>query len=284
MLVPAALEEIEKRYWRDLWDTAVDDAVMEMRIDLARFGPVQASIVAEEPEEPALNLVLGAGAPGAVEAGHLADAIEWAESHEVDYRVPVTPGRPAADEAERWLMERGNEQGGSRTKLVRDTSPPQLPAPPGIEVIAREDPDEDECFADSFAENLGMPCWASTFFFELPGAEGWHCYVATEGDDALAYVAMLVHAGVAELTLASHPRGVERENGGGAALLRRCIEDAAAAGCEAIFAEVPELDPEPLSESRESLLRAGFEQAFVRPDWRPPGHAVAEARWRDLWL
>lgn len=281
MFVPAALDELEKRYWRDIWQTAVYDAVVDYRIDLARFGPIQASIVAEEPEEPMLNLVLGAGSPGAIGSGWLASAIEWVQSYEVDYRIPVTPGRPAAAVTERWLEETGHQRGGGRTKLVRGAAPPARPRSNGIEVIARDGPNEDEGFPDPFVESMGMPPWAATFFFDLPGTEGWRCYVAVEGDEAVAYVAMLIHGGVAELALASNGRA-QRESDGQALLLCHCIEDAAAAGCRAIFAEVPEFDPEPLSASRENLVKAGFRQAFVRPDWRPPRHAVAETpliRW-----
>ncbi len=281
---PAALDELERRYWRDIWDTAVYDAVEDYRIDLARFGPVQAGIVPAEPEEPMLNLVLGAGIPGAVEAGHLSDALKWAESHGVDFRVPVTPGRPAAGLAERWLMERGLEQGGSWAKFVRDASPPAFAQPPGIEVFDRGAPNEDDGFADPLAESLGMPYWGATFFFDLPGTEGWCCYVAAAGDDPLAYVAMLVHGEVAQLLFAPAPGArAKRAGDGQAAVLRRCIEDAAAAGCSAIFAETKEPEPKRPSASRLHLLRAGFAQAFTRPEWRPPRHAVAEAGSRGLW-
>lgn len=286
MLIPAALEEIEKQCWHDIWRTAVCDAVVDYRIDLARFGPVQASIVPEEPTEPSLNLILGAATPGAVEAGHLEDATEWAGAHGVDYRVPVTPGRPGAKQAEEWLSESGHEQAGSRAKLIRDVSAPTLQTPRAIEAIECGCPNEDEGFPDAFAESFGMPYWAATFFFDLPGTEGWRCYAAVEGVDALAYVAMLVHAGVAELLLVPQLEWrPERAPEGQAALLHRCIEDATEAGCEAIFAEVEEpRRGERPSISRESLLLAGFEQAFVRAEWRPPHHAVAERGLRDVWV
>lgn len=292
MFVPAALDEIEKRRWRDLWRTAVDDAVDELRIDLAEFGPVQASIVPGEPGEPSVNLVLGAATPDAVEWGHLERAVGWAASFEVDYRVPVTPGRPGAKRAERWLIENGHEQGSVRLKLIRDVGPPMpTPASAGVEVVRRESPNRDEGFPACFAESLEMPWWASTFFFDLPGTAGWHCYAAVAGDDALAYVAMLIHGGVAELMLApqaedlEHDFHVDAQAQAQAALLRRCIEDAAEAGCEAVFTEVEEPPGDALRRgSRESLVNAGFEQAFVRADWRPPRHAVAEPDPLWVWL
>ena len=64
-----ALDEAEKRFWRGLWDAACEDAVVDLGIDMVEFGPVVAAVVAEECGEPALNFVLGAGAPGALEDG-----------------------------------------------------------------------------------------------------------------------------------------------------------------------------------------------------------------------
>jgi hypothetical protein len=285
MFGPVALDEIEKRCWRDLWHTAVWDAVEEYRIDLVEFGPVQASIVLEEPGEPSLNLVLGAAASGSVQSGNLQRAVGWARRHGVDYRVPVTPGGPEAKLAERWLIESGHEQGDVHAKLVRGVLAPDLPPPRGIEVVVRHQPDDDECFSVPFARSLGMPCWASTFFFDLPGRKGWHCYAAIEGDDAFAYAAMIVHRGLAELILVPPVEWAERVPEGQVALLRRCIEDAAAAGCEAIVAAVdePRHGARPTT-SRESLLLAGFEQAFVRADWRPPRHAVTERDLTRAWI
>ena len=284
MSMLTALDELEKRYWHDVWRTAVADAVADQRIDLARFGPVQALIVPGEPTEPSLNLVLGAAEPGAVEKGHLEDALAWATVHGVDYRVPVTPGRPEARQAEHWLNESGHEQGASRAMLIRDVSAPVPPAGRGVEALALDRSSVDEGFADAFAEGFGMPFWASTFFFELPGTEDWRCYTAARGDVPLAYAAMLTYGGVAALTLAQ-PTPCEGVADGHTTLLARCVEDAAAAGCRAIVAEIEQPRPgRAPSLVRESLLTAGFEQAFVRADWRPPRHAVARRNLRQRWL
>jgi hypothetical protein len=280
----AALDDLERRYWHDIWRAPVEDAVADFRIDLARFGPVQALIVPGEPTDPSLNLVLGAAAPGAVEAGHLEDALAWAAVHGVDYRVPVTPGRPGAGSAERQLSESGHEQGASHAMLIRDAVMRGPSAPGGVEVVALGRANLDEGFAEAFADGYGMPYWATTFFLELPGAEDWRCYIAAVGDAPVAYAAMLAYGGVAALALAQ-PIPCELAPEGQAALIDRCIEDAAEAGCEAVLAEVelPRPGQRP-STARESLLLAGFEQAFVRADWRPPRHAVAEHGLRQRWL
>lgn len=279
---PAALDEVEKRFWRDIWLPVAEqtEAFEELDIRLRELGPVQAAIVVEQPDEPMLHLVLGAALRGALRGGHLQEAVEWARSYSLDYRVPVTPGPIEASWATRWLMDSGHELGGGWIRFGRQASAPDFPEP-AIEVLRRAR-NEDESFGDPFAEALGMPEWSASVFLDLPATPGWHCYVAVHGDYALAHAAMVIHGKVAELALGANP-GSERHAEGQLAVLRRCIEAAAVAGCEAIFAETAAHDSEPLAASRQSLARAGFERLFTRRDWRPPRHEVADASERKLY-
>ncbi len=261
-----ALDEAEKQFWRGLWDTACEDAVVDLGIDMVRFGPVAAAVVAEEAAEPALNFVLGAGGPGAMEDGYLPAAVRWMERHDVDFRVSLTPGLPEYEAAEKWLQRHRYRPLDGPMKLLRDGSPPRFEAPPGIDIYERVDPWEDEGFGDPLAESLGFASWAATFFLDLPGTPDWRCYCAVDGDEPLAYVAMYVHGGVAVLALAS--RLVAEHDGlGQRAALHRCISDAAAAGCQTMA--VAEAGCAPAVGDRESLARAGFEDAARTFVWQP---------------
>ena len=261
-----ALDEAEKQFWRGLWDTACEDAVVDLGIDMVRFGPVAAAVVAEEAAEPALNFILGAGAPGAIEDDHLPAAVRWMERHDVDFRVPLTPGLPEQQAAEEWLRRHRYRLLEGPVKLLRDGSPPSFSRPPGIDIYERVDPWEDEAFGDPLAESLGFASWAATFFLDLPGTPGWRCYCAVDGDEPLAYVAMHQHDDVAVLALASRlvPAG---EGSGQRAVLHRCIADAAAAGCQTIA--VAEAGCAPAVSDRESLASAGFEGAVRTFTWQP---------------
>lgn len=261
-----ALDEAEKQFWRGLWDTACEDAVVDLGIDMVQFGPVAAAVVAEEAAEPALNFVLGAGAPGAIEDGYLPAAVRWMERHDVDFRVSLTPGLPEQQAAEQWLRQHHYRLLEGPAKLLRDGSPPDFERPPGIDIYERVDPWEDEGFGDPLAESLGFASWAATFFLDLPGTPGWRCYCAVDGDEPLAYVAMHTHDEVAVLALASRlvPEG---DGCGQRAVLHRCIDDAAAAGCTTIA--VAEAGCAPAVSDRESLVRAGFEDALRTFTWQP---------------
>jgi hypothetical protein len=261
-----ALDEAEKTFWRGLWDTAVEDAVVDLGIDMVRFGPVEAAVVVEEPEEPALNFVLGAAAPRSVEDGYLPAAIQWMERHDVEYRVPIALGLPELDAAEDWLERHRYRLSAGPAKLLRDGSPPGFSAPAGIDVYERVDPWEDEGFGDPLAESLGLANWAATFFLDLPGKESWRCYCAVDGDEPLAYVAMHLHDDVAVLALASRLVG-ERDGVGQLAALHRCIGDAASAGCRTLA--VADAGCLPALADRESLLHAGFQEAVRTVTWQP---------------
>jgi hypothetical protein len=262
-----ALDAHEQRLWGDIWKSAVPDAVAEHGIELRRFGPVQATLIADLPTASFLNLVLGAAAPGAVEEGHLAAAVDWADSLGVDYYVPVTPGLPEAAAAEDWLNRHGYATGYGWMKFARGVAPPDLPEPEGVDLVELA-PGEGEAFSSIVAEGFGLPPWAGTLFFDLPGTEGWHCYLALVGGRPAATAAMLVGDGVAEFGLAATLEAA-RGRGCQLGLLRRRIVDAAAAGCHTLFVETGEQATDRPSGSYRNILRAGFEEAYLRPNWQP---------------
>ena len=81
---------------------------------------------------------------------------------------------------------------------------------------------------------------------------------------------MLADDGVAEFGLAAT---LEPARGRGCqlVLLRRRIVDAAAAGCHTLFVETGERVPDRPAGSYRNILRAGFEEAYLRPNWQRPG-------------
>jgi hypothetical protein len=114
----SAIAAAELCFREDLWRTAPTDAVEEAHVRYQRFGPILATVFGELPFTSVLNVVQGAAEPEGVELGHLATAIEWVRTWEVDYRVSVAGDRPGTEHAENWLASRGYEPGSIIRRYV----------------------------------------------------------------------------------------------------------------------------------------------------------------------
>ena len=261
---PAALDRAERRFWRDVWESVPAEVAERRGIELRDFGPVQATLVADLPQVGMLNMLLGATEDPAGE--HLGAAAEWAAELGVAPYVPVTPGLPGAEAVEAWLRERGFAPAYGWMKFVRDVHPPRFPAPDGVEVVELGAPDE-EPFGTIAAVGFGLPAWGADFFAHLPGKEGWRCYVAKVGGEACGCAAMLVEGDLAEFGVAATLESA-RGRGCQTALLHRRILDAAEAGCRTLFVETGERVPDRPSASYRNILQAGFEEAYLRPNWQ----------------
>lgn len=265
---PTRLDMVERAFWRTLWESVPADAAGERGIETGEFGPVQTTIVTSLPGARMLNLVLGASGPGAVSDGHLGAALEWAESRGVSFYVPLAQSGPEAARAEELLRARGYERGYAWMKFVRDAHPPRFAAPDGVDV-AEIAAGEETPFGMIAATGFGLPAWASVFFAHLPGRPGWRCYVAEVDGEPSGCAAMFASRGIAELGIAAT---LEPARGRGCqqALLHRRILDAAGAGCRTLSVETGERIPGRPSASYRNILRAGFEEAYLRPNWQLP--------------
>lgn len=266
----AALESTAMTFRSDMWRTVCEDAVLECGIEEACFGPVQVTAFEALPDAPDLNLVLGAAEPGAVENGHLAAAIEWIDSLDVDYRVPVAHCRPGMAQAESWLNRHGFEQGRATAKYVRDASLPDLPGLPEVTVweIGEKEADGETMVFDA-APALGLPTQAASLLFSLPVQERWRSYTAELEGRIVSFGSMLIDDGIAEVGLEAT---VEEARGRGCnqALLHERILAAIGTGCHTIFAELDEGGGKGAKIAGRNLLRAGFIPACRSMNWRCP--------------
>jgi GNAT superfamily N-acetyltransferase len=262
-----AITAAELRFREDMWLTAPIDAVEEAEVKRCHFGPILATVFGDLPESSLMNLVQGAAEPGAVEGGHLAEAIEWLRSHEVDYLVSVALDRPGTRAAEDWLERRGYERG---SKVRRFTRP--LPAEPDVDptpvAIRRLAALETEGMSHIVVNALDLPGLSSVLLLGLPDRPGWHCYAASVEGTEVACGSMLVAEKLALLGLdATLPEA--RRRGCHKALIERRLRDAARAGCEAALAEVCDVLPTSRVAAA-NLERAGFAEVTGRTNWRRP--------------
>lgn len=278
MAAPGMFYALERHFWIELWRVPVVEAVEEQGIEARHYGPVRVFAFSHEPRTSLFNIVLGADRPGAVERGHLAEALDWTESLGLDCRVPVRNegefGEPGG--AEDLLNRRGYRRTGTLATLARSAAPPGFSAPPGIEVEELVDESMIETFSHLLAPAYGLEWSGHGFIVGLPGKRDWRTYVATDSEGPLAAAAMFMHYETPQLGFAGT---VEEGRGRGAhmALLHRRIEDARAAGAGQLFAVTEEpLDyPDSESTAAPNLVRAGFRVVGIRTVWQPPEDLLA---------
>ncbi len=259
----AALDRVDRRFWRDVWESVPPEVAAERGVEVRTLGPIQVTAVRELGQVGMLNLVLGTAE--ARQPADLQAAVAWAEERSTPY-VSVTPDLPGTVAAEEWLRGEGFEPTYAWMKFVRDPHPPRFPAPDGVEVVEVTAPDQ-EPFGTIAALGFGMPAWGLELFAHLPGRDGWRCYVARVDGEACGCGARVIEGGVAELGIGATLEAA-RGRGCQTALLHRRISDAAEAGCRTLLVETGERVPDRPSASYRNILKAGFEEAYLRPNWQ----------------
>ena len=135
--------------------------------------------------------------------------------------------------------------------------------------VERVDPEGADDFGRVVVGGYGMPEWLIEFNERVVGRPGWSCYVAYDGEAPAGAGALFGHEGVGWLgfgaTLPDY-----RGRGAQSALLAARIEDARQQGCATVVTETGELDEGRPSSSYRNILRAGFREAGVRPNYRAP--------------
>jgi hypothetical protein len=100
------------------------------------------------------------------------------------------------------------------------------------------------------------------------GSPGWHHYLGYDGTHPVAVGALFVDGGIGWLgfgaTVASH-----RNRGGQGAMMGRRIRNAKALNCLVVHTETRAETPESPNPSYRNMVHAGFELAYLRPNYIP---------------
>ena len=104
-------------------------------------------------------------------------------------------------------------------------------------------------------------------FLPLVGLPGWRCFLAWSGDEAAGCGALYVEGRLAWLGMAA-TRPSHRRQGAQLALLDARIDAARTLGADAVYTETGAADAEGPGPSYRNILRAGFRESYLRPNWR----------------
>ena len=114
-----------------------------------------------------------------------------------------------------------------------------------------------------------MPAAAEPWIAAAPTFQGWTCWLALADGEPAAAAGLFVGEGAGYLgfagTLTEH-----RGKGAQSALLETRIRRARELGCDAVYTETGELVPDRPSASYRNILRFGFEELYVLPNWLSP--------------
>jgi GNAT superfamily N-acetyltransferase len=210
-----------------------------------------------------LNRAVALGVDGPVAGAVLEEIDAFFRDAGVRYSVAVAPQAPPKFAVQ--LRERGFTDGDTWMKFRRGVDDP-----PVVETSLRIDEVTDGAdVAAVVATAYGMPLSAGTAFGLLGRSDAWRVLLARDGNGARRRRGDLHPRRVGWLgaagTLPEH-----RGKGAQSALLAARIALARELGLDTVTTETGERLPDRPAGSYRNILRAGFEEAYVRPNLVSP--------------
>jgi GNAT superfamily N-acetyltransferase len=176
--------------------------------------------------------------------------------------VCVPPGYLGLEES---LQALGYTPGHAWMKFARDDAP----APAADTDLRVEETLDADAFAVASAGGYGLTPGLARSLAAVVGAPGWRCFVAFAGREPAACGALYADGDHGWLGVAATLPGYRRR-GAQSAILAARIDAGRAAGVRRFAAETGERLPGRPDQSYRNLLRAGFREAYRRPNWHSP--------------
>jgi hypothetical protein len=270
----AALESVEFDAYVDLYRAAPDEVREAHAVEVRDVGAT--TCLSCRGLEPAavFRRVVRLGVGRETSEFELDNALDHMNARRLRYAVPVAPrSQPSALAS--WLERRGFTRGYAWMKFCRACDdPPRAVSELEIRIIGSALGRE---FGRVVSEGFGLSPTAAPWVGALAGRPNWICIMAFADGSPVAAGAVYVSGEYAWLgfgaTLASH-----RCRGAQNALLARRLTEAGARGARAAVTETGERLPDKPSSSYRNIVRAGFEEMYLRQNYMSPSPSpVAQA-------
>jgi GNAT superfamily N-acetyltransferase len=171
--------------------------------------------------------------------------------------ICVPPGHEPLDGE---LAARGYRPGWAWMKFERgDQAPPAVSSK-----VAVAETDDPELFGRIVALGSDIPLGAAPLLGAIVSAPGWHCFLGSVASGALFVDGRSGWLGVACTLPEARGRGAQ------SALLRARLELGRTLGVTTFATETGERLPDRPATSYRNILRAGFREAYRRPNWSSP--------------
>jgi GNAT superfamily N-acetyltransferase len=257
-------EQVELAAWAEVWAAAPSELARRHGIEATTIaGALCTSVGAQA--STMLNRVVGLGLDQPATDDDL-DAIGafFARQRQPFYVSLNRKAQPSDLPAR--LADRGFTDGYAWMKFTRGAKP----APTAETSLRTEqiDAERGPDFGDVVAAAYELEPFTADWLAHLP-ATRWRCYVACDGDEPAGAAALYVHDGTGYLCFAA-TRHEHRRKGAQSALLAARIAEAASAGCTMLVTETGERIPLKPSNSYRNILRFGFAEAYLRPNYLSP--------------
>jgi GNAT superfamily N-acetyltransferase len=260
------LEEIEYKAYADLYRAAPED--VRIAHDIETFNVGATTCLSCRGFEPAMifRRALRLGVGQAAKEPELDDVISQMQSRSLNYTIPIAPqSQPPALAA--WLEDRGFTQDYAWMKFARRcVDAPHVECDLEVRVIGA---DFGTGFGRITTEVFELAPSAAPWIAKLPGRANWICVMAFAGARPVATGALYVDGEYAWLGLGGTLPSHRRHGAQGALLAKRLIE-AESHGVRIAVTETGEQLANKPSNSYRNILRAGFEERYLRQNYLSP--------------
>jgi GNAT superfamily N-acetyltransferase len=261
----AALELAEAGGYGEIFRAAPDSIRREHRVDVCEVAGATCIRLGAAAGNLMLNRVNGLGLRGPVGDAELDEIDAFFRAGGARYAIGLSPLVPP-DLAPR-LAERGFEPGYAWMKFRRGLEPA-----PEVETTLRVEEagaDRGRLFGSIVARGFGLPDLAGDWFAALAERPGFRLFLAYDGEEPAGAGALFARDGIGWLGVAATLPEHRRKGAQGAILAAR-IRLARELGLRALATETGERTEDRPSNSYRNILRAGFEELYVRPNFVSP--------------
>jgi GNAT superfamily N-acetyltransferase len=261
-------EEIERAALADLHEAAPPELRASLGIESRTIGSAFVSIARALPASAiVINRAIGLGNPAPETEATIRAIVEvYRAAGVARYFVQVHPGARPRQIGD-WLLERGLERARGWQKFSRGRDPVPDPRTDLTirEIGVNHGADSAAILSDAFDLGAAARPWLA----RLPERERWHIFMSFDGDLPAGTGALFIDGDVAWTDFGATAPDFRRR-GSQSALLRHRVQFALDRGCRQVFTCTGEAVTGDPQHSYSNILKAGFKEDDVRPNYAPP--------------
>ena len=262
-----ALESVEREAWRQLAEVAPPDFARGVGLVCEPIGGALLLMASRIPAFQ-FNWLSGAGLTVDDSEAVRRAVARFREAGQTKFIVQIPPSPRAEAMAGCAKAEGLVEHPLAWAKFVRPVQE-ATPVDAGV-AVSEVGADEADLFAATAVAGFGMPPQTSEWLRRIVGRPGWRCFVGAVDGVLIAAGALFVQGDYGWLGIGA-TKADARRRGAHSTLLAHRIAEAGRAGARWVVTETGVPQPGRPAPSYKNILAAGFEVAYLRPNWAEPG-------------